>query len=80
MISVTRFNGSQVVVNDDHLLFVEATPDTILTFTTGLHMMVRESVEEIVSRCVAYRRRTLEGAPRTGAAPAPILPPRPEEG
>jgi len=56
MIRVTRFDGSQVVVNAGHILMVESTPDTVLTLTTGYRLMVREPVSEVVLRVVEYRR------------------------
>ena len=57
MISVTRLDGTQVVVNAGHLLLVEKTPDTVLVLTTGRHVMVRETVEQVVERVVEYRRK-----------------------
>lgn len=56
MISVTRLRGEPLVVNAELLETVEATPDTVLTLTTGQKFVVRESVEEVVRRVIAYRR------------------------
>ncbi|MBX7098358.1 MAG: flagellar FlbD family protein [Myxococcaceae bacterium] len=58
MILVTRLDGKQTVVNEDLILMVEDTPDTVLTFSTGGHMVVKESVNDIVNRTIAFRRRT----------------------
>lgn len=57
MIALTRLDGQEVVVNADHVLTVEATPDTVILLTTGLHIMVRESVPEVVERAATWRRR-----------------------
>ncbi len=57
MIALTRLDGKELVVNADHLLTVEATPDTVLLLTTGLHIMVRESVAEVIDRTALWRRR-----------------------
>jgi flagellar protein FlbD len=57
MISLTRLDGQEVVVNADHILSVEATPDTVILLTTGVHIMVREPVPEVVERTAAWRRR-----------------------
>jgi len=57
MISLTRMDGAGIVVNADHILSVEATPDTVLLLTTGLHLMVRETVAEVVDRTATWRRR-----------------------
>ncbi|MFP4200270.1 MAG: flagellar FlbD family protein [Clostridia bacterium] len=57
MISVTRLNGEQLYVNAELIETIEATPDTLISFTTGRKMMVLESVEEIVSRIIEYRSK-----------------------
>ena len=56
MIHVTRLNGSQFVVNAELIREVEATPDTVVTLTTGTKLLVRESVDEIVQAVLQYRR------------------------
>lgn len=56
MITVTRLDGSEVVVNAELLELVEARPDTHLTLTDGRQMIVRESPDEVVARVIAYRR------------------------
>ena len=66
MISLTRLDGKEVVVNADHVVWVEATPDTMLVLTTGLHLMVREAVEDVVDRVAAWKRRILRGPERLG--------------
>ena len=62
MILLSRLDGRDVWVNEDLLLTVERTPDTLLTLTTGLRLLVREPVDEVVARIVAFRRR-LHGGP-----------------
>ena len=57
MIQVTRLDDRHVVVNADLIKFVESTPDTILTLTTGEKIIVRETPEEIVGRVIDYGRR-----------------------
>ena len=59
MISVTRLNDSKIVINSELIEFVEATPDTIVTLTTGQKILVRESVEEIVDMVKEYKRSIL---------------------
>lgn len=61
MISLTRLDGNELVVNADHILTVEATPDSVLVLTTGLHVMVTESVREVVDRVAAWKRRVALG-------------------
>lgn len=59
MIKVTRLDNRELVVNADLVEFVEATPETIISTTTGKKVVVRESVDEIIKRALEYRRRAL---------------------
>jgi flagellar protein FlbD len=61
VITVTRLDGSHLTINADLLEYVEATPDTILTMTTGHKLVVRETPESITQAVVAYRQRILRG-------------------
>ncbi len=66
MILLTHLDGKGFVVNADHVLTAEATPDTVLLLTTGLRLMVKESVEEVVERVAAWQRRVRAGAEARG--------------
>ena len=57
MIYVTRLDGSRFVLNGELIRDVEATPDTVITLTTGQKIMVREAVDEIVTAVIEYKRR-----------------------
>jgi len=57
MIAITRLNGSRFVLNAEHIRYVESTPDTMITLTTGERIMVKESVEEVVKKAVEYGRQ-----------------------
>jgi len=76
MIVLTRLDGKELVVNAEHILTAEATPDTILHLTTGLSLMVREPVEEVVEKVAAWRRRILVGPEvvHTAEGRRPVLP------
>ena len=54
MIVLTRFDGTEVVVNSDLIVTVEKIPDTVVTLTTGDRIMVKEPIEEVVARAAAY--------------------------
>lgn len=56
MIRVTRLNGQEMALNAELIETVEATPDTVISLTTGRKVLVRESPEEVTSRVMAYRR------------------------
>jgi flagellar protein FlbD len=61
MIMVTRFDGTRLAVNVQLIEFVEATPDTVLSMTTGRKLIVRETPEQVVDAVVAFKRRVLGG-------------------
>ncbi|MBH06268.1 MAG: flagellar protein [Phycisphaeraceae bacterium] len=56
MITVTRLNGKKVVVNADIIRTVESNPDTTLTLINGDHIIVRETLEQVVALAVEYGR------------------------
>jgi len=56
MIKVTRINGSELVINADLIEFIEATPDTMISLTTGKKIMIKESPDEIIARVTAFLR------------------------
>lgn len=56
MIKVTRLDGRELVVNAALIRYVEATPDTIVSLTTGEKVVVREGVDEVIRRCIDYGR------------------------
>ncbi len=56
MIKLTRLNGDEFVVNADRILYVESRPDTYVTLSSNDRLIVRESVEEVVKRILAYSR------------------------
>lgn len=57
MIELKKLNGKDVLVNPDLIRFIESTPDTVLTFTDGETMMIREKPQEVVEKIVHFRRR-----------------------
>ncbi|HID95625.1 MAG TPA: endoflagellar protein [Candidatus Latescibacteria bacterium] len=56
MVRVTRLNSSELVINSDLIEFIEAIPDTIISLSTGKKIMVRESVEEVISKVIEFKR------------------------
>ena len=57
MIEVTRLDDRRMVINAELIKFVERTPDTIVTLTTGEKLILRETPEEVVSRVIEYGRK-----------------------
>ncbi len=56
MIKVIRMNGSELVINAELIEFIEATPDTVLTLSTGKKLVLRDSVQEVIDKVMEYRR------------------------
>lgn len=57
MILVTRLDRQVMLLNPDHIVTVEETPDTVITLFNGHHVLVRERANVIVNRIVAFRCR-----------------------
>jgi len=57
LITLTRFNHSQFVVNADLIEFLESTPDTVVSLVTSKKVLVLESVDEVVKRIIEYRKK-----------------------
>lgn len=57
MIEVNKMNGDEIVINAELIESIQATPDTIITLTTCKKILVEESVEDIVSKVIDYRRK-----------------------
>jgi flagellar protein FlbD len=57
MIKVTRINDTELVINADLIEFVEASPDTIVTLTTGKKIIVKESTDDIIEMVAEFKRR-----------------------
>lgn len=64
MIQLTRLNNHPFVVNSDLIKFVERSPDTLVTLINGEKLVVRESVEEVLTRVIQFRRSVLDGFPQ----------------
>lgn len=56
MIEVTRLNDKKLTINCDLIEFIEETPDTVITFSTGTKLVVKEKTEEIKSKILDYKR------------------------
>ena len=59
MIWVTRLDGERILLNDEQVLYVEASHDTMLVLSNGERLRVLEAPEELVDRVAQWRRRSL---------------------
>ena len=61
MVFVTGLSGVSVVINDDLIEHAEATPDTVITLTTGNKFVVQETLDELAAKVLAFRRAIVAG-------------------
>lgn len=57
MITITRLNDKEIVINAELIETVEETPDTTITMTTGRKYIAKETSEEIIKKIVEYKRK-----------------------
>jgi len=66
MIFITKLNDKQIVINCELILTVESTPDTTITMTGGQKFIARESVDDIVSSVIEYKRQVIRSNENLG--------------
>ena len=71
MIQLTRLNGQPIMVNADLIESVEPTPDTVITLVSGNKLIVRDSMDDIEQRIIAFKRKIYGPAPPPEAAGKP---------
>lgn len=57
MIQVTRLNGTQYFVNAELIQTIESTPDTVITLTDGIKIVVHETATDLIQEIIDYRRK-----------------------
>jgi len=71
VIAVTRLNGEGLFINPDLIEFMEETPDTVVTLTTGRKMVVKEPAQALVEQIIQFRRQVFVNLP-TCVVPQPL--------
>lgn len=56
MIRLTHLTGEPFLLNAELIRYVEQRPETFITLTTGDRLIVRETVDDVLERAVAYQR------------------------
>lgn len=56
MIAIKRLNNQEIWINPHLIETIEATPDTVISFTTGKRLVVKESATEVVAKIIKYRK------------------------
>ena len=60
MIKVKRLNNKEFVINSDLILYVEETPDTVITIKKKKKVVVTDSVDEIIDKVIAFKAKAIE--------------------
>jgi len=87
MIRLTRLDGEPFILNAELIRYVEARPDTFITITSGERVIVRETMDEVLERAVAYQQaKYLIPLPYSSGTrqpslgkPSSVIPGRPSE-
>ena len=56
MIEVTKLSGQKVLINPELIEVIEETPDTVISFSTGRKIIVKESRQELKNLVELYRK------------------------
>jgi|YelNatPaOPRAMG01_1025707.scaffolds.fasta_scaffold00041_72 flagellar protein FlbD len=60
MIPVTKLDGSEIWVNPELIQFMKATPDTVITLTTGEKLIVKEEIQKIRDSIIQFYKQVYE--------------------
>jgi len=55
MLRLTKINDAIILLNPDNIEHIEAAPDSIITFSSGKTMMIKESLDEIQEKFLSYK-------------------------
>ncbi len=56
MIKLTRLNGQELIINAEMIERLEAKPDTIITLNSGEQYIVRDLVDDIITKVTRYKQ------------------------
>ena len=56
MIQVTRLDNSKIILNVEMIQSMQSAPDTVITFTNKVRMVVKETVEELSRKIIDYQK------------------------
>ncbi len=71
MIPLTLLDGHPCWINPDHILMIEARPDTMIRLDNGEKWIVKESVQAVQDAFLAYKRACYSALALAVSTPAP---------
>lgn len=60
MIALTKFDGKPIMLNADWIQCVEKTPDTLITLSNGIQLLVKDKLEDVVKAFKAYKKEFIQ--------------------
>ena len=57
MISITKLNDHEMIINCDLIELIEETPDTTITMTTGRKVIIKEPVSSVLEKIETFKKR-----------------------
>ena len=60
LIDITRISGKPFTLNSDLIETIEASPDTVVTLTTGKKIIVKEGRQDIKNLVKLYRKEIFQ--------------------
>ena len=63
MIELTRLKGDKFYLNCDKIEFIECTPDTVVSLSTGNKVVVRETPEQLLQAIKEYKTNLVAALP-----------------
>lgn len=72
MIFLTKLDGNEIMLNEQHIESASETPDTVLVMTNGHSYIVRESMKEIQDKITEFNRRSRRRLQRVPQADKPL--------
>jgi flagellar protein FlbD len=74
MIRLTRLNRESFYLNPDLIQEMETTPDTVLTLSSGVRVVVQDAPERVIEEIVQFKRRILDPQGLLNTAPGESRP------
>lgn len=59
MIDVTKLDGTLLTINENYVEMIEQTPDTVITFTNGRKIIVKESRQEVKNLVILEKKNVM---------------------
>jgi flagellar protein FlbD len=56
LIELTRFDGSTFYINPELIRSIEHTPDTVITLVDDYKIVVKDKIEDVISRFIQYQK------------------------